>query len=110
MDLSFKSKKLKKRLTQDQELLKSYGRIAKKIKQRMKELKAAENLAVIQAMPSLRLHPYGGGRRGEWSIDIHRNWRICFKIGEDPIPCKEDGGVSLENVHKIHILSVEDPH
>lgn len=110
MELTFKSNKLKKSLTEDKEILKTYGSRAKKIKQRITQLLAAENLAIIGEIPSLRLHSYEGDREGEWSIDIHTNWRIIFEIADDPIPKLEDGGVNIREVLILKIVSVEDPH
>lgn len=110
MKLSYKSNKLEKSLTNDKEILKSFGSLAKKIKQRVTELREADNLAVIATLPFMRLHPYIGDRKGEWSIDVFKNWRICFEIANEPIPILEDGGVNLAKVTSIKIMTVEDPH
>ena len=110
MEMSYKNTKLENSLTNDKEIIKSYGVLAKKIKQRMTQLKEADNLSVISKLPALRLHPYKGNRFGEWSIDIFENWRICFKIVQIPIPKLEDGGIDLPHVKVIKIVSVEDPH
>jgi proteic killer suppression protein len=109
-EFSNKNKKLKKRFTDDIELMKAFGTRAKKIKLRRVQLKAADNLKAISSLRVLRLHPYSGARLGEWSIDIQENWRIIFKPDHDPIPLKEDGGVNLELITAIKIVSVEDPH
>ena len=110
MKLTFRNKKLKQSLTEDKVILKTYGNRAKKIKQRITQLQEADNLAIIGESLSLRLHPQGGDREGEWSIDIHKNWRIIFEIADDPIPKLEDGGVNSREVLIIKIISVEDPH
>lgn len=110
MEISFKNKKLEKKLNTDKGINKSYGTLSKKIKDRITELESAINLKVISDNKVLRLHPYKGNRKGEWSIDIQENWRICFEINQDPIPILEDGGVCLIKVSKIKIVSVEDPH
>lgn len=110
MKIKYKNNKLEKSLTNDKELIKLYGELAKKIKERMKQLTAAENLSVIAMLHALRLHPYKGNRAGEWSIDIKDNWRIVFEIAQSPIPQKEDGGVNLTQITVIEIVSVEDPH
>jgi len=68
VEISYKNNKLEKALTNDKELIKTYGELAKKIKQRLKELKGAESLLVISQLPALRLHPYRGNRLGEWSV------------------------------------------
>lgn len=110
MDLSYKSNKLEQSLTIDRNIIKSYGGLSKKIKQRLQQLKAANDLSIIAKIPVLRLHPYKGDRLGEWTIDIQENWRICFEIDQYPIPKSDDGGVNLNMVTAIKILSVEDPH
>ena len=110
MKLSYRTKKLEKSLTTDKGLAKSYGKLAKKIKQRRIQLESADNLAVLATMPVLRLHPYTGKGKGTWSIDIQENWRILFTIDHNPVPFLEHGGVDLQAITIIRIESVEDPH
>ncbi len=110
MELSYKNNKLEKSLTTDKGLAKSYGRLAKKVKQRRIQLESANNLLTISKLPVLRLHQYQGDRKGIWSIDIQENWRILFQINHDPIPTFEDGGIDLNAITIISIESVEDPH
>jgi len=108
--ITYKNNRLEKSLTNDKELIKTYGELAKKIKERRVDLELFDNLGVISKMPAWRLHPYGGDRKGEWSIDIYKNWRIIFEIHQEPIPKLEDGGVNLSEVKVIKIVSIEDPH
>lgn len=110
MDLSFKTKKLEKALTTDRGLKSTYGRLAKKIKRRITQLRSADNLEIIAKLPVLQLHQHIGKGKGNWSIDIQKNWRILFTVNQDPIPIKEDGGVRLSAITIIRIESVEDPH
>ncbi len=110
MDLSYKNRKLERSLTEDKNIIKTYGHLSKKIKQRINQLVASEDLSIIAKIPVMRLHPYKGDRLGEWSVDIQENWRICFKIYHDPIPLLDDGGVNLNQVTAIKIISIEDPH
>lgn len=97
-------------MTTDKGLSRDYGNLAKKIKQRMRQLKSANNLSVIASLPALRLHPHIGKNKGIWSIDIQKNWRILFKIDQDPIPTLEDGGVDIKKVTIVRIESITDPH
>lgn len=110
MELSYRNNKLKKSLTTDNGIAKSYGAIAKKVKLRITQLKNADNLEVIIKLPVLRLHQHIGKGKGTWSIDIQENWRILFEINQDPIPTLEDGGIDLKAITIISIESVEDPH
>lgn len=109
MKISFKNNKLEKSFTDDRVLAKTYGTMAKKVKQRYEDLKSADNLFVISQYPAMRLHPYQGNS-GIWSIDIFKNQRILFTINQNPIPTLEDGGVNLKAIEIIKIESVEDPH
>jgi proteic killer suppression protein len=109
VEISFKNNKLEKSFTDDRVLAKTYGTMAKKVKQRYEDLKSADNLFVISQYPAMRLHSYQGNS-GIWSIDIFKNQRILFTINQNPIPTLEDGGVNLKAIEIIKIESVEDPH
>jgi len=109
VEISFKNNKLEKSFTDDRVLAKTYGTMAKKVKQRYEDLKSADNLFVISHYPAMRLHSYQGNS-GIWSIDIFKNQRILFTINQNPLPTLEDGGVNLKAIEIIKIESVEDPH
>ena len=83
MEISFKNNKLEKSFTDDNLLSKTYGSMAKKVKQRYEDLKLADNLFVISQYTAMRLQPYKGNR-DIWSVDIIKNWRILFTINQDP--------------------------
>ena len=46
-------------------------------------LNAAPPLETLRAMPSNRLEALGGNRKGQYSIRINRQWRICFEWPEE---------------------------
>ncbi len=110
MKLAFKTRKLEKSLTDDIKMVKTYGVLAKKINQRIIELKVAEHLGVLSTLPALRLHPHKGKNKGLWSVDIYQNWRILFELDHNPIPKKDDGSVAIMEITNIKIISIEDPH
>ena len=83
MEITFKNNKLEKSFTDDNLLSKTYGSMAKKVKQRYEDLKLADNLFVISQYPAMRLHPYKGNS-GIWSVDIIKNWRILFTVNQHP--------------------------
>ena len=45
-------------------------------------LNAAPSLGTMRTLPSSRLEALGGGRKGQYSIRINRQWRICFEWPE----------------------------
>ena len=49
---------------------------------RLSILNAAPSLQTLRAMPSNRLEVLGGDRKGQYSIRINRQWRLCFEWPE----------------------------
>jgi len=50
---------------------------------RLTYLDNAESLRDLSELHSNRLESLSGGRAGQYSIRINRQWRICFRWGED---------------------------
>lgn len=46
---------------------------------RLMRLQAAQTLADLQAIPGNRLEALKGSRKGQYSIRINDQWRICFR-------------------------------
>jgi toxin HigB-1 len=46
------------------------------------QLAALDTAQVIDDMdiPGFRLHPLKGDRKGQWAIEVSRNWRLVFKF------------------------------
>lgn len=77
---SFKSKKTKqlfegKRIAQFQ----AFARQAQK---RLRVLDAADTLEALRMLPSNRLKALEGSRKGQYSIRINDQWRVCFEWGD----------------------------
>ena len=47
--------------------------------QKLRMIDAASNLADLSALPGNRLEPLKGDRRGQHSISINDQYRICFE-------------------------------
>ncbi len=110
MNITFKSKKLQKILTDPGEIKKAYGSMAKRVSQRMDQLQAAPNLATILSLPALECHFLTRDRKGEWAVSISGNYRLIFEIDHNPMPTKEDGGIDTIRVTDIRILDTTDYH
>ena len=110
MEISCRSRKLEKQLTDPKEMVKSFGQMAIKIKQRLKNLKDADNLGIMKTIPAARCHELTGERKGELAVDVSGNYRMIFEPLHDPIPKKDDGGLNWEEVTKIRINEIEDYH
>ena len=99
------------RIFNSQKLLqKEFGEQAKKIGLRMTVLRAAPCLNTVPVQKPDRRHELTGKRKGTFAVDLKHPFRLVFEPVEDPVPKKEDGGIDLEKVLTIRILSVEDYH
>ena len=47
---------------------------------RLEYLDFAQKLEDLRVPPSNRLHPLRGDRKGQHSISINNQWRICFRF------------------------------
>jgi plasmid maintenance system killer protein len=82
---------------------------AKKIRQRLDDLYAANTLSAMKNLPG-RCHELKGDRHGELSLDLDHPWRLIFSPADVPPALKKDGGMDWENVRVIKILGIEDTH
>lgn len=110
MNIEFKSNKLRKILTNAREIQKEYGTMAKKVSQRMEQLTASPNLAVLISIPSANCHSLKADRNGEWAVDISGNYRLIFEINQNPIPKKDNDVIDTILVTDIRILETTDYH
>lgn len=110
MDIKFKSNKLGKSLSIPKEISKTYGDMAKKVNQRMKEFSSSKNLSVLGTLPGPNCHELKGSREGQLAVDISGNFRIIFEPNHDPLPLLADGGLDWQYVTSIKILEVTDYH
>jgi proteic killer suppression protein len=51
---------------------------------RLRILDSAPTLESLAGLPSNRLESLSGDRKGQYSIRINRQWRICFRWDEAP--------------------------
>ena len=111
MIFSYASKKLKKQLTDDKQMKKSFGnRISKKLRLRLGVLAQAATLADVPREPPDRCHQLAADRDEHFAVDLSRNKRLEFKPDHDPTPRKSDGGIDPEGVTDIKLLGVVDYH
>jgi proteic killer suppression protein len=61
------------------ELVREFHGFARQAYKRLEILEAATNLEDLRALPSNRLEALKGDRRGQYSIHINEQWRICFE-------------------------------
>jgi proteic killer suppression protein len=49
---------------------------------RLTQLNAATQLADLRSPPSNRLEALAGNRKGEWTIRINDQWRVCCRFSK----------------------------
>jgi len=54
--------------------------IIKRALRRLEYVDFAVSLDDLRVPPSNRLHGLKGDRKGQWSISINEQWRICFRF------------------------------
>ncbi len=111
MVIYFRNQKLAEKCCNEKVMKKVWGeRMAKKLQQRLFELKAADSLADITHLPPPRLHELTGNRKGQYSIDLIHPFRLIFIIA-DELPVTTDSvGIDRRQVKAIEIIAIEDTH
>ena len=110
MEISYKNRKLERQLTDPREMSKSFGHLARKVNQRLKDLADADTLAIMRTIPAASCHELTGDRKGELAVDVSGNYRLIFEPKHEPFPKKNDGGLNWAEVTKIQINEIQDYH
>jgi len=63
----------------DGERVKEFHAIKSQAERRLDILEAAANRNDLMKLPSNRFEALGGDRRGQFSIRINQQWRLCFE-------------------------------
>lgn len=85
-------------------LVKKYGiEVAKKLPQRINQLKSFNSLDDVPISPPFRRHKLKGNRNNQFAIDITNQYRLIFIIGNaniEPNNFKEIKCIEIEEVSK----------
>ncbi len=111
MIITFKTRKLKGILDSSRDIIRVYGEVrGKRIINRMSVLRAATCLGEVPVEKPCRRHELSHRRKGQFAVDITRNYRLIFEPNNNPLPLRKDGGLDLWKITDIKILEVEDYH
>jgi len=80
---SFKDKKTK--AFAEGKFVPAFESFRKQGEKRLRVLEAAINLNDLAQLPSNRFEALTGDRKGQFSIRINMQWRICFKWTNDSV-------------------------
>lgn len=111
MQVRFANIKLQKTVSVEKTLNKAFGQLmAKRIKAGLAILGAADNLARVPTVGSIRCHQLSNDRDEQYAIDLVHPQRLIFEIDHNPIPRLPDGGIDKINVTRIVIKEIKDYH
>ena len=111
MKIYFRTKKLQKLCSESNEAVKRLGpQMARKLQQRLMELKAASCLMDISRVPPPRCHELSGDRIHPFSVDLQHPCRLLFISANNPLPKLPDGGLDWNGITEIEIIEITDTH
>jgi plasmid maintenance system killer protein len=109
VEVSFDDPRLKAMFENEKKLLKEYGKDrARKIKNRLNDLRAAETLADMRNFPG-RCHELTEDLAGYLSLDLDHPYRLLFRPAKDTEPLP-GGGLDWTKVVDVVIVSIADTH
>ncbi len=91
MIISFRDKRTRE--FAEGNLVKAFASFERKAEMRLDQLDAATSLLDLE-LPGNRLEALKGGRKGQYSVRINAQWRICFEW-----PKGSPGPVNVEIVN-----------
>lgn len=110
MEVLFTDRRLRDRLSTRTHLVKKYGDVvAKRVTQRLQELRSAETLADMRNLPG-KCHELTGDRTGELAVNLDAQHRLIFRPAENPAPQKPDGGLDWDAVTDVVVTEIVDYH
>ncbi len=110
MLILFAQRRLEKECNNHSLLVKRYGSLqAKKIQERLADLRAVGVLEVMRTLPG-RCHELTGNFKGFLAVDLVQPTRLIFEAANNPVPTKPDGGLDWSKVTEIRIINIEDYH
>lgn len=111
MDVIFRTRKLAKIFSSEQNLKREYGdRMAQTILLRLAVLTGARTLEEVSTTRPDRRHQLVGRRKMQYAVDLVHPYRLIFSPDHEPLPYRDDGGIDTSQVTAIVILEVSDYH
>ena len=108
MRITYASKKIQRLCEQEKHQRKELGeKRAKRLKTRLNELRAVENVSQLQLG---RPHALTEDRAGQYSVDLDGPMRLLFEPTDQPPPTLPSGGIDWQQVSSVRLLEIGDTH
>ena len=110
MEISFATRKMQKLCNSEKEMRAKLGsRNARRLQERLVQLKTAETLEDMRIWPAARCHELRQDRKGQLAVDLIHPKRLIFKPDHDPVP-KKKGGLNWKGVTRVLVIEIVDYH
>jgi proteic killer suppression protein len=110
LDILFASPELEE-LCNDERLVKrAHGDgVAKKLRSRLDDLRAAPNVAICTALPG-KFHALTRDRKGQYAVWLDKAKRLAFEPVAEPLPVLPDGSIDLGRIATIRVVFIGNYH
>lgn len=110
MEVYFEDRRLQKLVSSGARLQAKYGQqMASRIKQRLAELEAVDNVADLHSLPG-RWHELSANRAGQYSGDLEHPRRLIIEPADQPPPQQRSGGIDWSLVTEVVVVEITDTH
>ena len=110
MIIEFDNTKLAKQFSDEKNIKRAFGGLAKGIVARLADLDAAENLADLRNLPAAHCHELKENLAGFFAVKISPNFRLVFYPTQQPPPKLADGGIDWCAIDAITSVEINDYH
>jgi toxin HigB-1 len=111
MDIEFSSRSLQRACNSEKELIRRWGKDrGHVVGRRLQQIAAADNLVILSAVRSAKLHALKGKHAGQFAVDGNYPYRIIFEPSEKTAPKKSGGGQDLHRITKVKVIEVVNYH
>lgn len=110
MRVEFATNKLERSLSDEREMERRHGQLAKPLKRRLAVLRQARSLDDVPRVPPDRCHQLSQDRDEQYAVDLKHPFRLVFEIADDPVRRKQDGGIDLSAVTAVRVVEIIDYH
>lgn len=111
MEVGFNSSRLAKLCTDPALRRRRLGdERSNKVLQRLNQMDAAASLFDLMALPQARCHQLSHNRDEQFTLDLDGPYRLAIEVADQPVPRHDDGGIALDQVRRITVIGIVDPH
>jgi toxin HigB-1 len=110
LDILFASPDLDKLCNDGKVATRTHGAdVAKRLRTRLDDLRAAANMAVCPTLPG-KFHALVGDRKGQYAVWLSKAIRLVFEPVAEPVPTLPDGSIDQGQITTIRVAYIGNYH